>query len=248
MSAYRVLWNVLVAALGGLGAVVALLAIEGGVVFSVAALSGTVTAATHYALVQGSVRRVRTKDLPSFAALGVGVGVALAGYIELSGPVWIPGALLLVAVSPAVLGGLGPVLRCLSAMAGYLSDPVHADSTVGGADSPFEPALGTYPPAVVAVSAMTMAELCAAWRSSFLALCRLRDGDPVGRAHLVSSRQQYLDELETRDPAGFSRWLAAGAGPGSDPGKYLRGVEVPGPGPNDADPRPRAGGSARGRR
>ncbi len=46
---------------------------------------------------------------------------------------------------------------------------------------------------------------------------------PADRAALVRRRQQTLDELERRDPAGFALWLAAGPGLTSDPAAYVHG-------------------------
>jgi hypothetical protein len=45
--------------------------------------------------------------------------------------------------------------------------------------------------------------------------------EPVVRASIVRRREDALDELERRDPAGFARWLAAGPVPGSDPADWL---------------------------
>jgi hypothetical protein len=44
---------------------------------------------------------------------------------------------------------------------------------------------------------------------------------PVARQALVDRRQEALDELERRDPAGFARWLAEGATVESDPSRYV---------------------------
>lgn len=41
------------------------------------------------------------------------------------------------------------------------------------------------------------------------------------RQSIVRRRQELLDELERRDPAGFGRWLAEGR-PGSDPAPFLQ--------------------------
>jgi hypothetical protein len=46
---------------------------------------------------------------------------------------------------------------------------------------------------------------------------------PAVRASLVRRREEALDELERRDPAGFARWLAAGPSGGSDPADFVRG-------------------------
>jgi hypothetical protein len=47
--------------------------------------------------------------------------------------------------------------------------------------------------------------------------------EPAARSSIVARRQDALDELERRDPAGFARWLAAGPLPGSDPASYVDG-------------------------
>jgi hypothetical protein len=51
---------------------------------------------------------------------------------------------------------------------------------------------------------------------------------PADRAALVRRREETLDELERRDPAGFARWLAEGPEPGSDPAAYVHGRPVQG--------------------
>jgi hypothetical protein len=70
-----------------------------------------------------------------------------------------------------------------------------------------------------ALSDLSTVDLCAAWRRSYFELLRAVDA-PV-RERLVRQRQEYLDELERRDGAGFARWLANGARASSDPGHYL---------------------------
>jgi hypothetical protein len=42
------------------------------------------------------------------------------------------------------------------------------------------------------------------------------------RQQIIERRQETLDELERRDPAGFARWLAAGAAGDSDPATFVR--------------------------
>lgn len=51
---------------------------------------------------------------------------------------------------------------------------------------------------------------------------------PLARAELVRRREEALDELERRDPAGFARWLAEGATVDSDPAAYVSGRATPG--------------------
>jgi hypothetical protein len=232
MPTYRRIWTVLAVSLGGVGAAVALLSVQGGVVFSIAALAGVIAVVTHYSLGQGGATWTRKEDLPTVATVGAAVGVALTGYVALLGQVWVPGALLMAAVSPAVLGQLGRVVRRLPELPTFLTTdpgcrrPVTTSADAGPATS--EPAPEPGPIVIISAASMTLSELCLAWQASFLALSGLRDGrDSAQRALLVNNRQQYLDELETRDPAGFARWLAAGAGPGSDPSRYLKSAERP---------------------
>jgi hypothetical protein len=51
---------------------------------------------------------------------------------------------------------------------------------------------------------------------------------PVEREALVRRREEILDELERRDPAGFARWLAEGPALGTDPAGYVHGRPVQG--------------------
>jgi hypothetical protein len=69
------------------------------------------------------------------------------------------------------------------------------------------------------LATLSTPELCLAWRRSYIALGDLPAGP--ARGELVALRQSMLDELERRDPAGFHRWLDAGARAGGDPGRYL---------------------------
>jgi hypothetical protein len=47
--------------------------------------------------------------------------------------------------------------------------------------------------------------------------------DPAARHALVCRRHEVLDELERRDPAGFARWLDAGATTDRGPTPFVRG-------------------------
>ena len=52
--------------------------------------------------------------------------------------------------------------------------------------------------------------------------------EPATRQEIIRRRQETLDELERRDPAGFARWLAAGAAADSDPADFVRGERTTG--------------------
>jgi hypothetical protein len=64
-------------------------------------------------------------------------------------------------------------------------------------------------------------ELCLAWRRTYLVLLEVSADTP--RDDIVALRERLLDEIERRDPAGFTRWLETGARAGSDPGRFLTG-------------------------
>lgn len=76
------------------------------------------------------------------------------------------------------------------------------------------------------LSALSTPALGREWMRTSAALrARL---SPVERQALVRRREETLDELERRDPAGFARWLAEGTALGSDPAAYVRGRSVQG--------------------
>jgi hypothetical protein len=64
------------------------------------------------------------------------------------------------------------------------------------------------------------------WLETTSALAR--PVEPAARQEIVRRRQETLDELERRDPAGFERWLAAGAAADSDPAAFVRGDRTTG--------------------
>ena len=57
----------------------------------------------------------------------------------------------------------------------------------------------------------------------------------AARASLVARREEALDELERRDPAGFARWMAAGPTLSSDPAGYVSGGPLRGDPAADSD-------------
>ena len=69
------------------------------------------------------------------------------------------------------------------------------------------------------VRQMSDAELCHAWRRSFVALQRVR-GLRV-RGLVVQTRQLLLDEFEARYPAGLQAWLGSGARAAGGPDRFI---------------------------
>jgi hypothetical protein len=71
----------------------------------------------------------------------------------------------------------------------------------------------------VEVRDMTTADLCQAWRRSFLLLCSATS--ILERTRIVGCRQLYLDELERRSPRGLRAWLDSGARAAGSPERYV---------------------------
>jgi hypothetical protein len=69
------------------------------------------------------------------------------------------------------------------------------------------------------VRQMSDAELCYAWRRSFVTLQQAR-GIRL-RALVVQTRQLLLDELEARYPAGLQAWLGSGARAAGGPDRFI---------------------------
>jgi hypothetical protein len=76
------------------------------------------------------------------------------------------------------------------------------------------------------VSLLTISVLSREWSRTTAALATPLE--PTTRQVVIRRRQEVLDELEHRDPAGFARWLAAGATANCDPATFVRSDRAPG--------------------
>jgi hypothetical protein len=149
---------------------------------------------------------------------------------------WTVGAILVLA-GIATLAGPVPAVLCVGATVAVLLVRFGRSLPVAGAATPGQPS-GVLrfpvdqPRPVRRAAIRSTADLCQEWTRTARALTgRL---DPRARATLVQRREELLDELERRDPAGFARWLAAGPDLGSDPADYVRGGPLLG-GPAETD-------------
>lgn len=66
---------------------------------------------------------------------------------------------------------------------------------------------------------LNSAQLCRAWRISFLAVISARTASEL--EDLAKERRRYLDELELRNPSGFRAWMETSPAASSDPEPYL---------------------------
>lgn len=176
------------------------------------------------------------RDLPNTDLLGTvprgavlgGLGVlAVCGYAAAVGARTVMLVLLVVGVSPPVIGWLRagrperpatpqrrPTIRLPKASNRQLK-AVSAESPAA-ADWP----LPKYLTAVVrSVGELSDDELCLAWRRSFTQLQRAASADR--RQAMVDVRRAYLDELERRHPDSFATWLASNPRAAGDPARFF---------------------------
>jgi hypothetical protein len=155
-----------------------------------------------------------------------------AAALALAGTV---GGLLVVSGTAALAGGAVTVGLLAAAVLAFLlhsgrrSDAVAAPAPAGRPAPgwevvPLAPALR--PGDDGHVASLSTAALGREWLRTTAALAGRVD--PATRRSIVERREATLDELERRDPEGFSRWLSDGPLPGSDPAAYVRGGPVRG--------------------
>jgi hypothetical protein len=188
----------------------AALAAVGGVSMGGSGLVAVVLAAVVSACVAAGIARdddqPRSRQSVVDAAWRAAVGT-VAVLLVLSGSVVLAGGALTTMLTGLVLGGL--LVRW--AVRAARRTPSATGATVlplaGAGDAP--------------VRTLTVEALGREWLRTSAALTRARDAGT--RQALVDRRQEALDELERRDPAGFARWLAEGATVDSDPARYVSG-------------------------
>jgi hypothetical protein len=178
----------------------------------------------------GSRRRSTFEAAASAGAVTVGVLLLIAGITALAG-----GAVTFLTVLGAVVSVL--VVRATrgrrptvpSAAGDRTTTPRHPSAAPPARPQGTADLAGLLPP----VAVLTTSELGQEWtRTSAVLAGHL---DPATREALVVRRQEALDELERRDPAGFDRWLADGPTLSSDPAGYVRGGPLRGDPAADTD-------------
>ncbi|MGK5110654.1 MULTISPECIES: hypothetical protein [unclassified Geodermatophilus] len=163
-------------------------------------LAGVVAGALAGGIARESARPQRSATVDAAWKAAVGTVTVL---LVLSGTTALGGAMLTLLVAAA---GVAAVLAAWSVRTGRTPSvrPVP------------QPPAGPLPP----VSTMGNGDLGREWVHSTEALAGRLDART--RHAIVVRRQETLDELERRDPAGFARWLSGVPLPGSDPAGHLR--------------------------
>jgi hypothetical protein len=216
----------------GLVAVAGGLALRGPEIVAVGVagvLAGCMAAGITREMPVSSRRRSPFEAATSVGATTVGVLLVIAGIATLAG-----GAVAFLTV------GAGLVTALIVRMAhgrraaarptpDRTADPLHPSAMSPVRPQPAGELASLLPP----VAALPTSQLGQEWlRTSAVLAGRL---DAAARQSLVARREEALDELERRDPAGFSRWLAAGPTLSSDPAGYVHGGPLRGDPAADTD-------------
>ncbi|MCU1670235.1 MAG: conserved rane protein of unknown function [Blastococcus sp.] len=131
---------------------------------------------------------------------------------------WTVAVIVLITGLVVLVGGTGAMLVSGVVVAGGAVWAVRATrARHGRAASRLHPVVDLSP---APVPLLPTSVLGSEWRRTTATLaCRL---EPATRQAITRRRQEILDELECRDPAGFARWLAAGSTADSDPAAFVQ--------------------------
>ncbi len=208
---YRTGWNIAFGVVAGVGLGAAVSVLEFGALFG---LFFAVALPTGISVAAWSTVSLMRADLPVAVALWAGLlAVITHGMVSLFGP-WSLFALVALGLGcPALWTGIRtrPALRRRPRKAGA-APPTAAESAVIGLgfDNPRATRLldpqcppGKRPD----VAALTISDLGRIWKVSGSWLDRGLNAAETG--HLAALRATCLDEIEHRDPRGFSRWVTA---------------------------------------
>jgi hypothetical protein len=199
MAVYRTFWAWLVTVIGTLGALSAyvLRPLDQFVAVGVTGLSLGACAGCLFDLRNETVT---VKSMLSFGLSGSVALLALLGLGAVFGPTAVLGGLLLLALSPWALSLASRLLT------GRLrTEPGNKSPGPSGSEVP--------------AGDLDDAALLKAWRASSAALGSV--GSDNDWLRLATRRQEYLAELEKRDPRGFAAWLASSPDLADDPSAFF---------------------------
>jgi len=224
MCAYRVVWLIVTYLLGSAGFTVTLLTVHAGNAFGLACCSAVVGSGGHILVQRARNRRPDAYQIITAGAVGAASSAALIGLVAFIGRAAIVAACILAAAAPPLFSWYARSVTALSNLWATAQIPGYIDSSTQYWPDDLAPGTSAPAASTVSVQALSDAELCLAWRTSSTALQRART---ISQQHrILTARQEYLDELQRRDPPGFAHWLSAGARPASDPSKYLHNRDV----------------------
>ncbi|WP_433169191.1 hypothetical protein [Kribbella sp. CA-247076] len=214
MRSYRALWTSLAAAVVSVGVILAIATasvLTVVLVFAIMALMlGTLSAnlqlLDHEGQAHGSISLMAVIRHGYLAGIAV---VAFYGLATAIGIVVVPLTVLVAGTSPLVVSWWRR--RSSPPRSNATTEHGQGAGAVRAARCSGRPSCD--------LDAMTPAELCLAWRRSYVELQHTRTAEAM--AGVAEVRRELLDELERRNPSGFDQWLASGARAPSDPARYL---------------------------
>lgn len=214
MSAYRIVWLVVCAALALVGISVAFILSPAAVLVLFLTFAFVGALLTLVVVSEHGKRppRVRTWLVVNSALVGGTVAAAFVGFAVILGP----GVFLLVffvlVSSPYAVSAYSRWLDSApTPSAAQLDALARACAYASPECVPIQP--------MSELHLLTDEQLCQAWRASYLALQERSSG--VQMTGTVQERQRYLDEFERRNASGLTAWLASGARAAGNPLPYL---------------------------
>lgn len=151
----------------------------------------------------------------------IAAGAVTAAVLTLTGMVAVLGA----ATAPVLLLGVAAAAPWAWTRLAPRLLPRPDPRSVGRCPVEPSPAAGRWP-LVTVLETLSTPALCRQWQRSYLVLTAATD--PATREQVVALRRRYLDELDRRDPAAVTRWLAADLRPaGTNPVRHLSPVLGP---------------------
>lgn len=219
MNLYGRVWLASSAALVGIGILLAMISLPVSALVGLSLLAAALACAilgiregqTDVARLRCSARFVR-KYL-QVALVGAAIGQATVGWVAATGPLGVTVVVLLTASAPPTVSWV----RQKRGSHPEATPPADSESEHGHLTS-----ASTWLPAAPAVGQpmdhLSDEDVVFAWRCSYIVLIRARSAAEL--TSIIDIRSRCLDELERRNPTGFTRWIAAGARAASDPSRY----------------------------
>jgi hypothetical protein len=222
MAVYRAGWIKAAIVVGGLGVAIGLLSDDAGIHAVIAAMVGLWVGVLTFLVQDARSATGSPRDAVTAAAAVTAACAAVIGLYLMLAQWALLLAFLFVVTSPAATRGYIVLARRITAWRRRQLDAIATTLAETVPEGPSQRLTSQIP-----AGDLSDVELCHAWRTSSHALLQ-KGADLTRQAQLVTARQEYLDEIERRNPAGFLRWLAVDAQPDSDPIRYLRpAAELP---------------------
>jgi hypothetical protein len=222
MAVYGAGWIKVAIVVGGLGIAIGLFSDDAVIHAVIAAMVGLWVGVLTFLVQDARLVTGTPREAVTAAAAVTAACAAVIGLYMMFAQWALLLAFLFVVTSPAAIRGYIVLARRITAWRRRQLDAITTTLAETVPEAPSQRLTSQIP-----ARDLTDVELCHAWRTSSYAL-QQQGADLTRQAQLVTARQEYLNEIERRNPAGFLRWLAVAAQPDSNPIRYLRpAAELP---------------------